>query len=58
MLAKRLVEELDARTDAVKKIGADMYKLRVENADLEVLKFLCSNSTGASRASTKETVQD
>jgi hypothetical protein len=36
-LIDKLLEELDHRTNAVKKVGQDLYRLREKNAENEVL---------------------
>ena len=33
------MEELDHRTNAVKKVGQDLYRLREKNAENEVLEY-------------------
>jgi hypothetical protein len=35
-LIDKLLEELDHRTNAVKKVGQDLYRLREKNAENEV----------------------
>lgn len=37
-LIDKLLEELDHRTNAVRKVGQDLYRLREKNAEQEVRK--------------------